>query len=862
MTTAAKQQSSAAAERIRTDFLATGDPDAALFARTTLTDELVIEAYGQHLFPPRPTGLALLAVGGYGRRQLFPFSDVDLLFLFQNAEAANSLRVPIAAFLQQLWDSGLRISHSVRTPAECSELHPDNIELTISLLDQRLLTGDPAIYAALLDRLPRFVHGQLDHLIRDLSRHTRERHAKYANTVYHLEPNLKEAPGGLRDFQLLCWLDQIRRTTGKSLAAPAPPAELDAPRRLLFLLRFYLHYEAGRDNNTLTFDAQDWIAQHAAQPPFSAAQPPPSSAQQPDRSAAQQPPPTGAQQAPLSAAHQPPRTAAQWMADYFRAARAIHRSAARLLETSEAQASSLFAQFRDRRSRFSNADFTVVRERIHFRVPQALEADPELTLRLFDFVARHGIRLSPEAEQRIVARLPVIRDYFTQPPPVWPALREILSLPHAALALRAMHETGVLRAIFPELNDIDCLVIRDFYHRYTVDEHTLVTIQTLEGLKEKPYSDLMSEVDQRAVLYFALLFHDAGKGNPDEGHVDASARIAEGAMERIQMPREDRDTVRFLILKHLEMSSIMNARDLSDPATGAAMAQRVGTVERLKYLTLLTYGDISAVNPSAMSPWRAEQLWRLYLLTYNELTRALETERIEAPDLPRSAFLEGFPTRYLRTHSEPEIERHQRLAEASRTRGVAVGLERRDHAYRATVVTGDRPFLFASVAGTLSSFGMNILKAEAFANRHGTVLDTFTFSDPLRTLDLNPSEMDRLHATLERVILGRADVQELLKSRPKFAPWSRSARVAPTIQIDNQASATATLIEIVAEDRPGLLYSLAAAISSQRCNIEVVLIDTEAQKAIDVFYVTSGGAKLPPDKQEALRGELLKAVSL
>jgi [protein-PII] uridylyltransferase len=823
MTIAAKQLSSANADRIRTEFFETEDPDAALEQRTTMADALLLEAYRQHLFPVRSNGLALLAVGGYGRRQLFPFSDVDLLLLFQNDDLATSIRAPIAAFLQQLWDAGLRLSHSVRTPAECSELHAENIELTISLLDQRFLTGDPAVYAALLERLPRFVHGQRDHLIRDLSRHARERHAKYANTVYHLEPNLKEAPGGLRDFQLLCWLDQIKRATGKPLSPAEAPADLEEARRLLFLLRFYLHYEAGRDNNTITFDAQDWIAEHARP--------------------------------------RTPRTAAQWMAEYFRTARTVHRSAARRLETSEAQGSSLFAQFRDRRSRLSNADFTVVRERVHFRVPQKLDADPELPLRLFDFVARHGIRLSMEAEHRMASRVPAIRDYFAESRPVWPSLREILLLPHAALALRAMHETGFLRALFPELDEIDSLVIRDFYHRYTVDEHTLVTIQTLEELKEKPYADLMSEVEQRSVLYFALLFHDAGKGNPDEGHVESSARIAEAAMQRIQMPPADRETVRLLILNHLEMSSTMNSRDLSDPATGAAMAHRVGTVEFLKYLTLLTYGDISAVNPSAMSPWRAEQLWRLYLLTYNELTRALETERIGTPDGPRSAFLEGFPTRYLRTHSDREIEQHQRLAKVSQERGVAVELERRDHAYRATVVTTDRTFLFASVAGTLSSFGMNILKAEAFANRHGMVLDTFTFSDPLRTLELNPSEMDRLHATLERVILGGADVQELLKSRPKFAPWSRNTRLSPTVQIDNEASGASTLIQIVAEDRPGLLYDLAAGISSQRCNIEVVLIDTEAQKAIDVFYVTADGAKLTAEKQQILRDELLKAVA-
>ena len=214
----------------------------------------------------------------------------------------------------------------------------------------------------------------------------------------------------------------------------------------------------------------------------------------------------------------------------------------------------------------------------------------------------------------------------------------------------------------------------------------------------------------------------------------------------------------------------MQSRDLFDPQTIRDVAHQMETVERLKALTLVTYADISAVNPQVMTPWRAEQLWQLYLAVYNELTRELETERIEAiPSGPpaRVAFLEGFPTRYLRTHTEQEVDEHMALEEKSRKRGAAVDVRRLESAWQLTLVAADRPFLFASVAGTLSSFGMNILKAEAFANRRGLVLDTFTFDDPLRTLDLNPTEADRLRATTERVLAGKTDVRELLRNRPK-----------------------------------------------------------------------------------------------
>src|SRR5260370_680920 len=374
--------------------------------------------------------------------------------------------------------------------------------------------------------------------------------------------------------------------------------------------------------------------------------------------------------------------------------------------------------------------------------------------------------MAQDGEQRIAAHLPALRRHFSQPRPIWPAIAEIFSLPDLDIALSSMHETGMLSAVFPEQEEIECLVIRDFYHRYTVDEHTLMTIRTLLGLARSSeagvqlYAELLSELNSPATLYFALLYHDVGKGTPEEGHVDVSLRLCEVAIERIGMPKPDCEMVRFLIGKHLALSETMNSRDLDDPLAIELLAHRVETVERLKALTLLTYGDISAVNPGVMTPWRRSQLWRLFVLTYQELTRELDTHRLEprpADSPERAAFLEGFPTRYLRTHSAEEIDAHLAM-EKTAAGGVAIDLKKIDDAYRLTLVAQDRPFLFASIAGTLSSFGMNILKAEAFANRRGTVLDTFTFSDPNRTLELNPPEIDRLKSTLERVLVGKTDI--------------------------------------------------------------------------------------------------------
>src|SRR5688572_6269712 len=317
-------------------FLATGDAAASLAERSAQVDREVIEAAARLLFTAgSSTSFAILAVGGYGRRQLFPYSDVDLLLLFESNRAAEAHKEAIALFLRHLWDSGMRVSQSVRAPGECLEVHDQNTELNVSLLDQRFLTGDRTLYAELARKLPRFIHGSRDALIRNLSQLTRERHAKYANTFYHLEPNVKETPGGLRDYQLICWLEQLRETDASRMGGADPAPELRNAFRHLSRIRCFLHCQAGRDHNMLSFEAQDMIAEQSTE-----------------------------------------TDPAGWMREYYRHARAVYRAATRALESHEAESSSLFSQFRDWRSRVSNADFSVHRERVHFRAPQRMVTEP------------------------------------------------------------------------------------------------------------------------------------------------------------------------------------------------------------------------------------------------------------------------------------------------------------------------------------------------------------------------------------------------------------------------------------------------------------------------------------------------------
>lgn len=822
-------------EQVRDEFFASGDAARMLSARSAWVDEIVCGAFSQRLAAVFPEDMALVAVGGYGRRELFPFSDVDLLILTSSGVETPEQKAALSAFLTDLWDAGLRLSHSVRTPQECCAFDSQNIELSISLLDRRLLAGDRWLFESLGARFPKYLRNRAQDLRNHLCRLARTRHVKHQNTIHHMEPDVKESCGGLRDYHMVWWLDLLQNPEPDAvewaMGSEDRHSSLSSARRLLSQIRCFLHYQAGRDSNRLTFELQDELAQQ----PFS-----------------------------------PHRDPAAWMRDYFQCARDVHRAALKGMEAAEGPPGNLLAQFRDWRSRLSNAEFSVLRERVYFKSPAMLMAEPEIVLRLFQFVARHGFRLAPDTERRLAESLPSLIAYFAEPRPLWPALAELLSLPHAAMAIEAMNETGVLAAWLPEWKRIECLVVRDFFHRFTVDEHTLQAIYALLDLRRttdparKRFADLLAETDKPEILMLALLLHDIGKGGDGGRHVENARPPAMSALERIQAPPAVREAVWGLVESHLLLSEVMTSRDLDDPATAAYLASRAGTVEQLKSLTLLTYADVSAVNPGAMTPWRLEQLWRTYLCAYREFTRALDSERIETtpPSLSGQAgFLRGFPTRYLRTHDPAQIERHMELHRKADAFGVAVEIRRQNGVFVAEVVTRDRPGLLAGLAAALSGFGLNILKAEAFANRRGEVLDTFVFADPDRTLELNPSEVDRLRITLERVAAGRLQGKDLLSRRPKPSPPSRHSRLSPRVTFDSEASTGATLAEIVAEDRPGLLHDLAAAISRAGCNIEVVLIDTKAHKALDVFYVTKNGAKLSAEDMARLKLSLLSACA-
>jgi [protein-PII] uridylyltransferase len=546
--------------------------------------------------------------------------------------------------------------------------------------------------------------------------------------------------------------------------------------------------------------------------------------------------------------------------------------------------SSLRRQFQSWRSRPVSPDFSVVDGMIFLQQSSSLR-DPEMLLRLFHFMAHHGLRLSATTEHRIEQELPALAVTPPRGAELWLYLQETLLQPHAAEALRAMHSLRLLTLLLPELKPIDSLVVRDFYHRFTVDEHSILAIESLHRLKQaqsewdKRYAELLGELEDPELLYLALLLHDTGKGVPGGNHVEASLEIAGRCLDRLDVDAGERAVVLFLIGNHLEMSAQLR-RDIFNPETVAAFAEKVGTPERLKMLCLLTYADIKAVNPEALTPWKAENVWQLYIGTANYLNRSADQRvhdangeklarlRSLAPVMSSKfrEFVEGFPQRYLRVHSAEEVMRHMRMAEEFGHDPVQVDLKRGRHWYELTLVTKDRASLFATLTGVLAAWGMNIVKAHAFSNQAGTVVDTLYFTDRFRTLELNMSEWERFKRSIAAVLAGAADLDKMLRDRQRSEKSSRVKVVVETrIDFDDECSSTSTLLQVIAQDRPRLLHRVSSCLSQQRCNIEIALIDTEGQMAIDAFYLTFQGKKLTGEMQRKVEKALadeLKGLEL
>ncbi|HEY4379678.1 MAG TPA: [protein-PII] uridylyltransferase [Acidobacteriaceae bacterium] len=865
---------------IRAEFDAGATGGETIAARSKAMDDLVaglwVEAVKQT--PALRTGIALVALGGYGRSELFPYSDVDLLFLLDSKVSEKDVKLPIRRVSQELWDNGIRLSPQTRKRSEAEKFEADNVEFALALLDHRLLAGDTAVYERFAKvGLPKMLERDGKAISQGLADLTADRHKKYGDTLFHLEPSIKDCPGGLRDVHVCAWLEKLAAAgadaakdgaqTGDSNSGLAigDREEFAEAVEFLFVVRCFLHYRHERDDNTL-----DWLAQDAAAATLVG---------------------QGRSRAATT-------DAAYWMRLYFRHARSVERRLIQMLET---------VPTKQKGGRWSLPGLTRGRRRnepvpVGYRVeggrailspagtaagtaPGDPAQDPEVVLQLFATMARTGCLLDRRSEERMSQALPLLSTHLEEGPVLWRHLREILLGQYAGKALRAMHALGILELLIPEFHGIDALVIRDAYHRYTVDEHTMVLIDTLHGMEMEQtgqmaewatrFGGILRDVQHADLLYLGALLHDTGKGRSTGDHAGESARMAESVAGRLELDAYESELMMGLIRNHLEMSAALR-RDIFDLETVRAFAGKVQTPEALRMLTLFTYSDINAVHPDALTPWKAENLWRLYLATANYLDRSVDDERVGASVgkelvhrvasvLPGKraeveAFLEGFPERYLRTRTPEQVRLHFEMAQRFDQDKVQLEFHYAAGTSEITLLTRDRALLFSDMAGALAGWGMNIVTADAFSNRQGIVVDTFRFTDTFRTLEMNTSEHSAFVASVHDVMVGKLAVEKLLTGRRRGRRKAPKVLVQTRVDFDDLASTHSTLLQVVAQDMPGLLRAVSLALAEGECNIEVALVDTEGETAIDVFYVTRNGSKLDSDQESALKQALLARI--
>ncbi|MFC4669876.1 [protein-PII] uridylyltransferase [Seohaeicola nanhaiensis] len=835
-----------------------------------LTDCLVISALRvarTRLHPlPNPTAaerIALIAVGGYGRGEMAPFSDVDLLFVtpYKITPWAESV---IESMLYILWDLRLKVGHASRTIRECVRLGLSDFTIRTALLEHRFLTGDGRLAAELDKRLKAdlFAHDARAFLEAKLEERA-ARHAKFGQR-YVVEPNVKEGKGGLRDLQSMFWM--AKYVHGVDDAADLVPLgvfrreEFERFRRaedFLWAVRSHMHLLAGRATEQLTFDLQVEVAERMGYQ---------------DKAGR--------------------RGVEVFMQDYFRHATAVGDLTRILLTKLEAihvKPAPLLDRIFQRKRR-AREGYEVIHNRLAISDPKEFLADPVNILRLFDEGLRTGMLIHPDAMRLVTANLHLIDDEMRNDREAANIFMGLL-LKHGnpERALRRMNELGVLAAFLPEFEPIVAMMQFNMYHSYTVDEHIIQCIRNLAQIEKGELreslpiaSGILKEGVNRKVLYLAVLLHDIGKGR-SEDHSILGAQIARRVAPRLGLNKADSETVEWLVRHHLLMSDMAQKRDIADPRTVRDFAKAVQTVKRMDLLTVLTVCDIRGVGPNTWNNWKAALIRALYRQTrraleegmeaLNRENRGTEAKRLlrEAlPDWPKSALKTETSRHYppywqgLHVTAHVDFARMLReLEEANDPGKVLINLhpdEDRD-ATRVCFVMADHPGIFARLAGALALVGANVVDARSYTTKDGYVTDAFWIQDA----DGHPYEaarLPRLAQMIHKTLKGEVVARDALKSRDKIKKREKAFNVATHISFDNDGSEIYTIIEVDTRDRPGLLYDLARTLAASNVYIANAVIATFGEQVVDTFYVKDMfGLKYHSEsKQRSLEAKLRKAI--
>ena len=809
--------------------------------------------------------LAVVAIGGYGRGELAPFSDLDLLFIHSGVRTPLVLEV-MEGMLRLLWDSGLTIGHSFRTVKECLSASHSDLHLATALTKTRLLAGSSSVYSNFTAALEKDRRRRGSTLIKAILRERSERYTKFGDAVCLQEPNIKESAGGLRDLHSSFWIAYAKYGC-KSLTElldykVISKEDLEICERsydFLLRVRYHTHLLAGRKADRLSLDLQPALASEFGY--------------------------TSDNQLEASE---------KFMRDYYKRSLSLYLISDGVIARCAEQNKRTSRWVALHRSVSLSEIFSIEEGRLQLDRDQSLfAANPISMFEAFALAQAAKVPFGHSLSEAIRKSLGAIDKEFRSSVKASDEFLKLLRRRgRVGHVLRLMHQVGFLERYLPEFGRVSMLIQHDLYHHYTIDEHTLRVVEALDELNNSEdgrranLRSVFDEVEDPALLYLSLLLHDIGKGQ-GPGHVARGTLIAERICNRLQLSKDNAARVVSLVAHHITMSHISQRRDLTEPQVASEFAAEIKTIDQLNMLLLLTYSDMNGVGPGVWSEWKGHLLWELYECSrrhmvqpqslkhgHSVLAESKENVLTSLGDRYTRSVVERhlalLPDRYLRTTSPETIGQHLRLIERVDTDGVNFyWMQHRKTVTELTICARDRHGLFADIAGTLTTQGVEILRAEINTREDGIAIDVFILRIAATPHAVEERRWLRIEQALRAAVAGAVDVAAMVEKwkvqhtpRRRFKSANTRHKKVAVVACDNKAAQAATVVEVRASDEVGLAYKIASVATALGLEISYAKITTEKSDAFDVFYVTdSNGMRLSEDAMQDLEDALMESIS-
>lgn len=806
-------------------------------AYTDLIDELLRALYktvSQVRSETAGQGTALIALGGYGRGELNIRSDVDLMLLYKKS-ITPEIESLVQAILYILWDTGLVVGFSIRSIAESIALAESDLKTRTSMLDTRLILGDEPLYNTFRARARRglFSKKSLKGFVDEKLEESRSRQAKYGGSVYILEPNVKDGEGGLRDLHTAGWLVKATSTdgsydpVGRGILGEEEARLIEASVDFLFWVRNDLHFAANRKSDQLTFSDQERIA-------------------------------------PALGFHDSGDTLAveSFMQSYYLHASNISRITERMISRCIERPKKKLLFWLSKKLRI-DGDFAIKDALLNVTGKQVFTDRPETLIKAFEYSQAFDVEIGRDTRDLMLKAVPAINDSLRGSPLVAESFIKILRTSGLFTTLSRMRSVKFLDTYIPEFGDINCKVQHDMYHVYTVDTHTLFAIREIERLSSEGYRSefpllgtLYEEAESPEALMLGVLLHDIGKAI-GKGHAEKGARLVPAVCKRLGLPEDISRLVYFLVKNHLLLADTAQYRDLHDEKLIIDFARRVGDVERLNLLYLMTFADVRAVGPEVWTKWKAALFQDLYFKTLSVLERGTfepeeagermewmkEEVRAALKGVDKSAvedFLMLLPPGYYLANSPESIAKHFGVIKELRLKPYVIHVrqDRESRSTELTICTHDTPGLFSMITGVLASNSTSILGSRINTLHNGIAFDVLQITNLFGEQITDAEKLKAIEKDLADVLAGTVKVEALLdKRRPSILDKKVSPMVPPRVAVSNEISDAYTVIEIHAQDRVGLLYNISSTLISLGVYIHVAKVSTKGKEASDIFYV-------------------------